>query len=51
MVATVRNGRALSHYAAVISEDDTLLFDLSPYYGVTPADAAPGFPAPAASRR
>ncbi len=34
VVATVRNGRALDHYAAVIAEDDTLLFDLSPYYGV-----------------
>jgi capsular polysaccharide biosynthesis protein len=34
IVATVRNGRALDHYAAVIAEDDTLLFDLSPYYGV-----------------
>ena len=34
VVARVRNGRALDHYAAVITEDDTLLFDLSPYYGV-----------------
>ena len=25
---------AIDHYAAVIAEDDTLLFDLSPYYGV-----------------
>src|SRR4029077_6584053 len=33
IVATVRNGRVLDHYAAVITEDDTLLFDLSPYYG------------------
>ncbi len=34
VVATVRHGRVLEHYAAVITEDDTLLFDLSPYYGV-----------------
>ena len=34
VVATVRHGRVLDHYAAVITEDDTLLFDLSPYYGV-----------------
>jgi capsular polysaccharide biosynthesis protein len=34
VVARVRNGRALDHYAAIITEDDTLLFDLSPYYGV-----------------
>lgn len=34
VVATVRNGRALDHYAAIITADDTLLFDLSPYYGV-----------------
>ncbi len=33
IVATVRNGRVLDHYAAVVTEDDTLLFDLSPYYG------------------
>jgi capsular polysaccharide biosynthesis protein len=33
-VARVRRGRVLDHYAAIITEDDTLLFDLSPYYGV-----------------
>ena len=32
-------------YGAVITEDDTLLFDLSPYYGVADADAAPRLPA------
>jgi capsular polysaccharide biosynthesis protein len=38
VVATVRNGRVLAPYGAVMTEDDTLLFDLSPYYGaVTPA--------------
>ena len=34
VVATVRNGRVLAPYGAIITEDDTLLFDLSPYYGV-----------------
>ena len=34
VVATVRRGRVLGPYAAVITEDDTLLCDLSPYYGV-----------------
>lgn len=33
VVATVRHGRVLAPYGAVIAEDDTLLFDLSPYYG------------------
>jgi capsular polysaccharide biosynthesis protein len=43
VVARVRNGRALNHYAAVITEDDTLLFDLSPYYGVTTPTQHPVF--------
>ncbi len=34
IVARVRNGRVAGPYAATITEDDTLLFDLSPYYGV-----------------
>jgi capsular polysaccharide biosynthesis protein len=38
VVATVRHGRVLAPYGAVMTEDDTLLFDLSPYYGaVTPS--------------
>jgi capsular polysaccharide biosynthesis protein len=38
VVATITNGRVLAPYAAVMTEDDTLLFDLSPYYGaVTPS--------------
>ena len=38
VVATVRRGRVLAPYGAVMTEDDTLLFDLSPYYGAaTPA--------------
>lgn len=43
VVARVRNGRALDHYAAIIAEDDTLLFDLSPYYGVTVPTQHPVF--------
>jgi capsular polysaccharide biosynthesis protein len=43
VVATVRNGRVLEHYAAVIAEDDTLLFDLSPYYGVERPSQHPVF--------
>ena len=43
VVARIRNGRVLGHYAAVISEDDTLLFDLSPYYGVRRASQHPVF--------
>ncbi len=43
VVARVRNGRVLGHYAAVITEDDTLLFDLSPYYGVRRASQHPVF--------
>jgi capsular polysaccharide biosynthesis protein len=43
VVATVRNGRVLDHYAAVITEDDTLLFDLSPYYGVRRPSQHPVF--------
>ena len=34
IVARLRNGRVVAPYAATIAEDDTLLFDLSPYYGV-----------------
>ncbi len=43
VVARVRNGRMLGDYAAVITEDDTLLFDLSPYYGVRRASQHPVF--------
>ena len=51
VVATVRNGRVLAPYGAIITEDDTLLFDLSPYYGVAPAVAASRLPAPPPARR
>jgi capsular polysaccharide biosynthesis protein len=34
VVASLPSGRVVEHYAAVITEDDTLLFDLSPYYGL-----------------
>ncbi len=43
VVATVRHGRVLDPYGAVITEDDTLLFDLSPYYGVTKPSQHPVF--------
>ena len=43
VVATVRNGRVLQPYAAVMTEDDTLLFDLSPYYGVARPSEHPIF--------
>jgi capsular polysaccharide biosynthesis protein len=43
VVATVRNGRVLAPYGAVITEDDTLLFDLSPYYGVATPSQHPVF--------
>ena len=43
IVARVRNGRAVGPYAAVVTEDDTLLFDLSPYYGVRRATQHPIF--------
>jgi capsular polysaccharide biosynthesis protein len=43
VVACVRNGRALDRYAAIITEDDTLLFDLSPYYGVRRPSQHPVF--------
>jgi capsular polysaccharide biosynthesis protein len=43
VVATVRKGRVLSPYGAVITEDDTLLFDLSPYYGVVRPSQHPVF--------
>jgi capsular polysaccharide biosynthesis protein len=43
VVARVRRGRVLDHYAAVVTEDDTLLFDLSPYYGVTVPTQHPVF--------
>ena len=42
VVATVRRGRVLMPYGAVMTEDDTLLFDLSPYYGADQAVATPG---------
>ncbi len=43
VVATVRHGRVLQPYAAVMAEDDTLLFDLSPYYGVVTPSQHPVF--------
>jgi capsular polysaccharide biosynthesis protein len=43
VVARLQHGRVLDHYAAVITEDDTLLFDLSPYYGVTVPTQHPVF--------
>jgi capsular polysaccharide biosynthesis protein len=43
VVATVRNGRVLGPYGAVMTEDDTLLFDLSPYYGATTPSQHPVF--------
>ena len=43
VVARIRHGRVLDHYAAVTTEDDTLLFDLSPYYGVRRASQHPVF--------
>jgi len=43
VVATIRHGRVLNPYAAVMTEDDTLLFDLSPYYGVTRPSQHPVF--------
>ena len=43
VVATVRRGRVLAPYAAVMTEDDTLLFDLSPYYGVARPSQHPVF--------
>ncbi len=33
IVARIPGGRAVGHYGAVVSADDALLFDLSPYYG------------------
>jgi capsular polysaccharide biosynthesis protein len=33
IVALVTHGRAVGLYGAVVTADDTLLFDLSPYYG------------------
>ncbi|HUO48841.1 MAG TPA: glycosyltransferase family 61 protein, partial [Acidimicrobiales bacterium] len=33
IVAALPGGRAVGHYGAVVTPDDTLLFDLSPYYG------------------
>lgn len=33
IVARVPRGRVVGHYAAVVTDDDHLLFDLSPYFG------------------
>jgi capsular polysaccharide biosynthesis protein len=33
VVARIPNGRVVEHYGAVITDDNTLLFDLSPYFG------------------
>jgi capsular polysaccharide biosynthesis protein len=41
VVADIRWGRAVGDYGAVITPDDTLLFDLSPYYGVFRATQHP----------
>ena len=43
VVATVRHGRVLAPFAAVMTEDETLLFDLSPYYGATTPSQHPIF--------
>ncbi len=43
IVATVRGGRVLGPYGAVITRDDTLLFDLSPYYGAVVPTQHPVF--------
>ncbi len=43
VVATVRRGRVLMPYGAVMTEDDTLLFDLSPYYGTANPSQHPVF--------
>lgn len=43
VVARLSNGRVVDPYAAVITEDDTLLFDLSPYYGVSRPTQHPVF--------
>ena len=43
VVATVRRGRVLMPYGVVMTEDDTLLFDLSPYYGVAKPSQHPVF--------
>ncbi len=43
VVALIENGRVLDHYAAVITQDDTLLFDLSPYYGAARPSQHPVF--------
>ena len=37
------SGRVLAPYAAVMTEDDTLLFDLSPYYGAAVPSQHPVF--------
>ena len=42
-MATVRDGRVLAPYGAVMTEDDTLLFDLSPYYGAATPSQHPVF--------
>jgi capsular polysaccharide biosynthesis protein len=43
VVAVIRNGRVLAPYGAVMTEDDTLLFDLSPYYGAARPSQHPVF--------
>jgi capsular polysaccharide biosynthesis protein len=43
VVATIRRGRVLTPYGAVMTGDDTLLFDLSPYYGVVTPSQHPVF--------
>lgn len=43
IVATVRRGRVLAPYGAVMTQDDTLLFDLSPYYGAATPSQHPIF--------
>jgi capsular polysaccharide biosynthesis protein len=42
-VAHIRNGRVVDHYGAAVTEDDTLLFDLSPYYGAFRGSQHPMF--------
>jgi capsular polysaccharide biosynthesis protein len=43
VVARIPRGRVVAPYAAVITADDTLLFDLSPYFGVASPTQHPVF--------
>ncbi len=43
IVARIPHGRVVDHYGAVVTPDDTLLYDLSPYYGTFHASQHPIF--------